>query len=183
MPCKQRNWIINTFKKFNLLMRERGKHQFIVPLVYAFIGWFLYVPRLGIESTTLVYQDHTLWPTELHSQVLTSFLFLFFTVLLNLLVWHWLINLYGFHVYDSVIYHLCIVLCVHHPTSSLLPSPFIPPITLFYLPWPPFLVVTMLLWVSMSFFPLSPFTFFTQTRKPPVLCSVLYQWVCFCFVY
>ena len=32
----------------------REKHQFVVSLSYAFIGWFLYVPWLGIEPTTLV---------------------------------------------------------------------------------------------------------------------------------
>ena len=49
-------------------------------------------------------------------------------ILLNLLRWHWLIKLYRFHLYNSIIHHLYIVLCVHHPNSSLLPSPFIPPL-------------------------------------------------------
>ena len=34
---------------------------------------------------------------------------------LNLLGWHWLIKLYRFQVYNSMIHHLQIVLCVHHP--------------------------------------------------------------------
>ena len=34
-----------------------------------------------------------------------------------LLGWHWLIKLYKFQVYNSVICHLSIVLCVHHPKS------------------------------------------------------------------
>ena len=29
--------------------RQRDRERFIVPLIYAFIGWFLYVPWLGIE--------------------------------------------------------------------------------------------------------------------------------------
>ena len=37
--------------------REREKHQFVVPHIYAFIGWFLYVPWLGIEPATLAYWD------------------------------------------------------------------------------------------------------------------------------
>ena len=43
-----------------------------------------------------------------------------------LLGWHWLIKLYRFQVYNSITHHLYIVLCIHHPKSSLLPSPFIP---------------------------------------------------------
>ena len=47
--------------------REREKHQFVVPLTSAFIGWFLYEPWLGIEPAILVYQDYALtnwaaWP-------------------------------------------------------------------------------------------------------------------------
>ena len=45
---------------------------------------------------------------------------------MNLLGWHWLIKLYRFQMYNSTTHHLYIVLCVHHPKSSLLPSPFIP---------------------------------------------------------
>ena len=45
---------------------ERGKHQFVVPLIYAFIGWFLHVSSMGIKHTTLVYQDNVLtnWTTR-----------------------------------------------------------------------------------------------------------------------
>ena len=42
--------------------------------------------------------------------------------------WHGLIKLYRFQVYSSTIPHLYIVMRVHHPKSSLLPSPFIPPL-------------------------------------------------------
>ena len=35
-------------------------------------------------------------------------------------------KLYNFQLYNSMTYHLYIVLCVHHPKSSLLPSLFIP---------------------------------------------------------
>ena len=58
--------------------------------------------------------------------------------LLNLLLWHWLIKLYRFQVYNSIIHYLYIVLCVHYPKSSLLPSLFIPTFTLFCLPTPSF---------------------------------------------
>ena len=37
--------------------RGREKHQFVVPLIEAFIGCFLYMPWLGIEPGTLVYQE------------------------------------------------------------------------------------------------------------------------------
>ena len=39
-----------------LILKEREKHQFVVPSTDAFIGWFLYVPWLGIKPTPLVYQ-------------------------------------------------------------------------------------------------------------------------------
>ena len=42
-------------------------------------------------------------------------------ILLNILGWYWLTKLYRFQLYSSVIHHLYIVLCVHHPKSSLLP--------------------------------------------------------------
>ena len=32
------------FLFLNLLTWEREKHQYVVPLIYAFIGWFLYMP-------------------------------------------------------------------------------------------------------------------------------------------
>ena len=47
--------------------------------------------------------------------------------------WHWLIILGRSQGYDSTIHHLYIVLCAHHPKSSLLPSPF----TLLYPPLHP----------------------------------------------
>ena len=33
--------------------KEREKHWFIYPLIYAFIGWFFYVSWLGIEPANL----------------------------------------------------------------------------------------------------------------------------------
>ena len=39
---------------------EREKHQFVVPLIYTFSGWFLYVPRLGVKPKTLAYRGDTL---------------------------------------------------------------------------------------------------------------------------
>ena len=37
--------------------RERERHRFDATLIYAFIGRLMYVPRLGIEPTTLACQD------------------------------------------------------------------------------------------------------------------------------
>ena len=45
---------------FKLLILEREKHQFVVPLICAFIGCFLYVPWPRIEPATLAYWDNTL---------------------------------------------------------------------------------------------------------------------------
>ena len=46
---------------------EREKHWHVVPLIDTFIGWFLYVPWLGIQPTTLAYWVSAL-TTELHGQ-------------------------------------------------------------------------------------------------------------------
>ena len=56
--------------------------------------------------------------------------------LLDLLGWHWLIKIYRFWVHSSIIHHLYIIFCVHCPKSSLLPSPFIPPLPSFPSPHP-----------------------------------------------
>ena len=37
--------------------RERRKHRFVIPLIDAFIGWFLCVRWLEIEPTSLAYWD------------------------------------------------------------------------------------------------------------------------------
>lgn len=42
-------------------------------------------------------------------------------------VTHWLIKLRRFQVYNSIMHRLQVVLSVHHPKSSFLASPFIPP--------------------------------------------------------
>ena len=39
--------------------RERERDWFVVPFIYAFIGFFLYVPWPGIEPTTLAHWDNT----------------------------------------------------------------------------------------------------------------------------
>ena len=39
---------------------EREKHWFVVPLIYSFVGWFLYVPWPGIEPTTVAHWDNAL---------------------------------------------------------------------------------------------------------------------------
>ena len=63
----------NILKIFCLLILERQERKggrgerrwFIVPLIYAFIGWFLYVPWLGLEPATSAHRDDTLtnWAT------------------------------------------------------------------------------------------------------------------------
>ena len=56
--------------------RESERHQFVVLLIYAFIGWFFYVPWPGIEPTTL-HIRMILQPTELHSQGLLHTYFIY----------------------------------------------------------------------------------------------------------
>ena len=55
-------WFSACFKRIGLLIfserkkerkREKGKHQFVAPLIHAFIGWFLCVPSLGTELRNL----------------------------------------------------------------------------------------------------------------------------------
>ena len=40
--------------------REREKHQFVVSLTYASIGWFLYVPWPGMKPATLAHGNDAL---------------------------------------------------------------------------------------------------------------------------
>ena len=56
---------------------ERKKHQFVVPLIYAFISWFLYVPWPGIKTAPLVYYDDALtnWATGQGMYLFSSELF------------------------------------------------------------------------------------------------------------
>ena len=63
-----KNYSIFNFYLLIFLERKGGrrdKHLFVVPLIYSFIDWFLYVPCLGIKPAILVYQDSTLtnWAT------------------------------------------------------------------------------------------------------------------------
>ena len=63
-----------------------------------------------------------------------------------------LIKLDRFQVYSSMTHHLYIVLCAHHPKSSLLPSPCIRhPFAPYQIPTPSPMVSTVLLSVSASF--------------------------------
>lgn len=43
-----------------LLMREKEIERLVVPLIYTFIGCFLYVPCLEVKPETLVYREDTL---------------------------------------------------------------------------------------------------------------------------
>ena len=103
-----------------------------------------------------------------------------FKNLLNLLGWHWLMTFCWFQVYDSIIHHLYIVLCVHCPKSSLLPSPFIPTLASFISPQPPSPLETLYyclcLWgfsFFLYFFVLNHITFFTQPLNPFPLLTVV----------
>ena len=49
---------INSFKKFFIDFNEREEgvgeeHWTVVPLIYAFTGWFLYMPQPGIQPCSL----------------------------------------------------------------------------------------------------------------------------------
>ena len=90
-------------------------------------------------------------------------------------LWIALVNkLYRFQVYNSIIHHLYIVLCAHHPKSSLLPSPgipFRPPSTSLQSPFR--LVITILLSASMWFFSIpSPFSPSPQCLSPLIAVSL-----------
>ena len=71
--------------------KEREKHQFVVPLIYAFIGWYLYVPWPVIQPATLVYWDNALtdWDTQPGHKSFSFWfipMYLIFLLLLMLLV-------------------------------------------------------------------------------------------------
>ena len=108
--------------------------------------------------------------------------------LLSLLGWHWLTILYRLQGYSSIIQHLHIVLCVHHPKSSLPPSPFIRTLPSSTAPTPFLSSNHHAVDPALSLLVLrNPFTCVTQ---PPPLPCALWQlsvcsncpWVCFCFV-
>ena len=71
-------------------------------------------------------------------------------------------------MYNFITHHLYIVLCVHHPKSHLLPSPFIPSIPSSTSHLPPFpLVVTIpIVCIYEGFFFLNPFTLLHPAPKP-----------------
>ena len=82
--------------------------------------------------------------------------------------------------------HLCIALCVLHPKSGLLLSPFIP-FTLCCLPHTSFPSDNHHTVVCDFIFLFNPFTVFTQPPNPSPLwqlsaCCPLYPWVCFYIV-
>ena len=95
-----------------------------------------------------------------------------------------------FQVYNSIIHHLYIKLCVHHPISSLLPSPCIP----LYPLLPPLLAphpvlsgnhrtIVFVYEGGCFLVVVNPFTFFTKPLDPlpsdssqSVLC--IYESVC-----
>ena len=67
------------------------------------------------------------------TSISSKLVFLFkFKKILNLLGWHWLSKLYTVQVHNSTTHHLYLILCVHHPKSSLGLSSIIK-----YPPYPP----------------------------------------------
>ena len=94
-------------------------------------------------------------------------------------------------MHNSVTHHLYTVLYVHHPMSSLLPSPLIPALlsSTFPHPFPSgnhHTIVYVHEFLGFFFFLLNPFTFFTQSPKPLSLWQLsvctLYLWVYFYFI-
>ena len=81
-----------------------------------------------IKLLLLIYNSFNMIKNSTHC---TSFMI--FSHFINCLGWHWLTQLYRSQVHNSTTHHLYAVLCVHHPKSSLHPSPFIPPIPLYSL--------------------------------------------------
>ena len=81
------------------------------------------------------------------SKCIFFFLPCFFFVL-NVLGWHWLVRLYRFQVYISVVQDLHIVLCAHHAKSSHLLWPDIcPPLLSSSSSNPPFSLITNIFFI------------------------------------
>ena len=61
-----RNFSFESFKIVFIDFWKREEYWLLVPLLYAFIGWHLYMPWPGIEPSTLVYWDNSLtnWATQ-----------------------------------------------------------------------------------------------------------------------
>ena len=128
------------------LMASNAEHSLICV-------WALCMPSLEKWCNIFFYtqySSHFTDSTDIYVYIL-SFYFLICVFLLNLLGCHWLIKLYRFQVYDSIIHHLYIVLCVHHPKLNFLPSPFISAIPFSASPPPLPLVITILLPMSTQF--------------------------------
>ena len=92
-------------------MRQREKHQFIVLLIDAFIGWFLYVPWPGFEPMTLVHRDNALtnWTTQ------PGLPFLFF---MPLNYWTEPIVYLMSHLWICLIVYFFFLYCCHFTCSS-----------------------------------------------------------------
>ena len=145
-------------------MRERNINEWL-PLEHPLLGTWPITQACALPgnrtSDPLVPMqalnplNHTSQGNHPHFYIWTH-IFLFFIFLLNLLGWwHWLIKLYRFQVYNSMIHHLYILLCVHH--SKSFPSTTVyPPLPISNSLPPSPLVITMvleklhLLWTSVQ---------------------------------
>ena len=85
---------------------------------------------------------------------------------MKLLWWHWLTKLYRFWVYNSIIRHGYILLCVHHPSHVSFHHHLLP-FTLFHLLQPPFPSGTHHPVVSMRFFLCLIPSPFSPSLQPP----------------
>ena len=112
------------FFKILLIYSKLGKERktLICCSTYWCIHWFILVCALTGDRT------HNLGIAGLHSNQLSNLDMAKLSFIeMNLLGWHWIIKLYKFQVYNSIIHHLYVALCVYHPKSSLLSLPFILP--------------------------------------------------------
>ena len=99
--------------------------QFLICIIKDFtIAILSYWAETGCNfyCTIMCFKLEVCTTEDLNVNDLTNIYFI-----LNLSGWHWLVKLYRLQVYNSVVHHLYIVWCAHHPKSSLLPSP--PPFT------------------------------------------------------
>ena len=110
ISCISVYYMVWTSPKCHVIFCLRGLEEF--ELVF----FTCYIAHLDIYSSWILFKK----PLELEILSLESgdsestFLFL-----LNLLGWHWLIKLYRFQVYDSIMHHLFIVFCVFTTPSQV----------------------------------------------------------------
>ena len=122
--------LLSTFCAFTREIFTKLNSCFVIPLLKTFQWFLLLLEWNSNASPRFVSTTLSDLPDLCFSRLLAlSAPFLF---LLNLLGWPWLIKLYRFQVYSSIIYQLYIVLCLPSKVN-LLPLPYSLPCTFFYL--------------------------------------------------